>query len=306
MIARRIWPAFAAAVLGGLAAVVVAQQDMSKVEIRTEKLADDVWVLYGAGGNIGLCSGPDGALFVDDQFAPLSPKILAAAKSASDAPVRWVVNTHWHGDHVGGNENMVAAGATLIAHDRVRQRMIEGQDNKTFGRKVDPAPAKALPVITFSDTTTLHVNSEDVVAFHVAPAHTDGDVIVWFPKANVVHMGDTYFSASYPIIDLESGGSIDGMVAASERVLSRIDDATKVIPGHGKVSDKAGLQKYHDMLVGTRAAVAKLVKAKKTVDEAVAAKPTAPWDDAWGQGSMKPVLYTTLLYTELAAAKKMK
>jgi len=300
---RRAGPALAAALLGGLVAVVVAQTDFSKVEVRTEKLADDVWVLYGAGGNIGLCSGPDGAMLVDDQFAPLSEKILAAVKAANDVPLRWVVNTHWHGDHVGGNEAMAAAGATLIAHDRVRQRLIEGQDNKTFNRKVDPAPAKALPLITFNDSTTLHVNGEDAVAFHVPPAHTDGDVVVWFPKANVVHMGDTFFSSTYPIIDLESGGHIDGLIATSERVLPRIGDATKVIPGHGQVSDKAGLQRYHDMLVGVRAAVAKLVKQKKSVDDAVAAKPTAPWDDAWGKGYMKPDMFTRIVYTDLSAKK---
>jgi len=303
MIARRTWPALSAALLGGLVAVGVAQQDMSKVEVRTEKLADDVWVLYGAGGNIGLCSGPDGALLVDDQYPQLSARILAAAKAANDAPLRWVVNTHWHGDHVGGNENMAAAGALLIAQDRVRQRMIEGQENKTFNRKVAPAPAKALPVVTFSDTTTLHVNGEDAIVFHVAPAHTDGDAIVWFPKANVVHMGDTYFSATYPIIDLESGGSIDGLIAASERVLAKIDGATRVIPGHGKVSDRAGLQGYHDMLVGVRAAVAKLVQQQKTLDDVVAAKPTAAWDETWGKGFMKPDLFTKIVYTELSARK---
>jgi glyoxylase-like metal-dependent hydrolase (beta-lactamase superfamily II) len=301
MIARKTWPAVSAALLGGLAAVVVAQQDMSKVEIKTEKLAADVWVLYGAGGNIGLCSGPDGALLIDDQYAPLSSKILAAVKTVNDVPLRWVVNTHWHGDHTGGNEAMVTAGATLIAHDRVRQRLMEGQDNKLFNRKVEPAPAKALPMITFNDSTTLHVNGEDAVAFHVAPAHTDGDVVVWFPKANVVHMGDTFFSSFYPIIDLDSGGSIDGLISTSERVLAKIDGATRVIPGHGQVSDKAGLQKYHDMLVGVRAAVAKLVKQKKSLDEVVAAKPTAPWDEVWGKGFMKPDFFTKIVYTELSA-----
>ena len=304
MIPRRAWPALSAALLGGLVAVGVAQQDLSKVEIRTEKLADDIWVLYGAGGNIGLCSGPDGALLVDDQYPQLSARILAAAKAANDAPLRWVVNTHWHGDHVGGNENMAAAGALLIAQDRVRQRMIEGQENKTFNRRVEPAPAKALPMVTFDDTTTLHVNGEDAIVFHVAPAHTDGDAIVWFPKANVVHMGDTYFSATYPIIDLESGGSIDGLIAASERVLAKIDGATRVIPGHGQVSDKAGLQKYHDMLVGVRAAVAKLVKKQKSLDDVVAAKPTAPWDETWGKGFMKPDFFTKIVYTELSARKR--
>jgi glyoxylase-like metal-dependent hydrolase (beta-lactamase superfamily II) len=295
--------AVSAALLGGVVAVVVAQQDWSKVEIKTEKLADNVWVLYGTGGNIGVCSGPEGTLLIDDQYPQLSEKILAAAKAVNDVPVRWVVNTHWHGDHVGGNEAMANAGATLIAQDRVRQRMMEGQDNQSTGRKVDPAPAKALPVITFNDSTTLHVNGEDAIAFHVAPAHTDGDVIVWFPKANVVHMGDTFFNGLYPRIDLESGGSVDGMIAASERVLAKIDGQTKVIPGHGQVSDKAGLQTYHDMLVGVRGAVAKLVKQKKTLEQAQAAKPTAPWDDVWGKGFIKPDLFVEFIYTELSKKK---
>jgi len=291
----------AAALLGGAAAVVVAQSDLDKVQIRADKLAGNVWVLYGAGGNIGLLAGDDGMLLVDDQFAPLTPRILAAVKTAAgDAPIRWVVNTHWHGDHVGGNENLATTGATVFAHDRVRARLLEGQDNKFFGRKVPPATGKALPLVTFNDSTTLHVNGEDAVVFHVAPAHTDGDAIVWFPRANVVHMGDTFFSSFYPIIDLESGGSIDGMIGACERVLPRIDGSTRVIPGHGPAADKAQLQKYHDMLVGARAAVAKLVREKQTLEQAVAARPTAPWDDVWGKGFMKPDDFTRILYTELS------
>ena len=227
-IRRTLLAVTVAVLLGGAVAVVVAQNDMDKVEIKTEKLASNVWMLSGAGGNMGLCAGADGAVLVDDEFAPLSAKILAAVKQAGDQPVRWVVNTHWHGDHVGGNEAMATAGAMILAQDRVRVRMIEGQDNKFFGRKIEPAPAKALPLVTFNDSTTLHVNGEDIVVFHVAPAHTDGDAIVWFTKANVVHMGDTFFNGFYPIIDLESGGSIDGMIAASARVLPRIGAATKV------------------------------------------------------------------------------
>lgn len=289
-----------AAALGGGAALVVAQGGMDKIEIKAEKLGGNVWVLYGAGGNMGLCAGPDGAVLIDDEFAPLSARILAAVKQTADQPVRWVVNTHWHGDHVGGNQNMAEAGATILAHDRVRARLIEGQDSKFFGRKTEPATGKALPLVTFNDSTTLHLNGEAVLVFHVAPAHTDGDAIVWFPNANVVHMGDTFFNGIYPIVDLESGGSVDGMIAASARVLSRLGPDAKVIPGHGPVTDRATLQKYHDMLVGTRAAVAKLVKEKKTLEQVVAAKPTAPWDEAWGKGFMKPDVFTTVLYNELS------
>jgi glyoxylase-like metal-dependent hydrolase (beta-lactamase superfamily II) len=225
--------------VGGLTAVVMAQNNFDKVEIKTEKLADGVWVMYGAGGNIGLCAGSDGALLIDDQYAELSPKILAAAKQAGGQPIRWVVNTHWHGDHVGGNTNMTEAGALVFAQDRVRDRLLEGQDNKFFGRKVPPASGKALPVVTFGETTTLHVNGEDAVAFHVAPAHTDGDVMVWFPKANVLHMGDTFFNGLYPIIDLESGGSVDGMIGAAELALAQVKANTKIIPGHGPVTARS-------------------------------------------------------------------
>ena len=304
MMPRRMVVALGISLLvGGLTAVVMAQNNFDKLEIKTEKLADGVWVMYGAGGNIGLCAGPDGALLIDDQYAELSPKILAAAKQAGGQPVRWVVNTHWHGDHVGGNTNMTEAGALVFAQDRVRERLLEGQDNKFFGRKVPPASGKALPVVTFGETTTLHVNGEDAVAFHVAPAHTDGDVMVWFPKANVLHMGDTFFNGLYPIIDLESGGSVDGMIGAAELALARVKADTKIIPGHGPVTDKVTLQAYHDMLVGVRAAVAKLVAERKTLDETVAAKPTAPWDDKWGKGFIKPDVFTKVVYTELSAKK---
>ncbi len=304
MMPRRMVVALGISLLvGGLTAVVMAQNNFDKVEIKTEKLADGVWVMYGAGGNIGLCAGPDGALLIDDQYAELSPKILAAAKQAGGQPVRWVVNTHWHGDHVGGNTNMTEAGALVFAQDRVRERLLEGQDNKFFGRKVPPASGKALPVVTFGETTTLHVNGEDAVAFHVAPAHTDGDVMVWFPKANVLHMGDTFFNGLYPIIDLESGGSVDGMIGAAELALGRVKADTRIIPGHGPVTDKVTLQAYHDMLVGVRAAVAKLVAERKTLDETVAAKPTAPWDDKWGKGFIKPDVFTKVVYTELSAKK---
>jgi glyoxylase-like metal-dependent hydrolase (beta-lactamase superfamily II) len=301
---RRTFAALAVAILvGGAAAAVVAQGRFDKIEVKSDKLADGLWVLYGAGGNLALDAGSDGALLVDAQYAEMSPKILAAVKQLTDQPIRWLVNTHWHGDHTGGDANMAEAGALVFAHDRVRERLVEGQVNQFFGRTVEPASGKALPVVTFKDDMTLHVNGEDAVAFHVAPAHTDGDVMVWFPKANVLHMGDTFFSGLYPIIDLESGGSIDGMVADAELALKKVNAGTKIIPGHGPVGDKATLQAYHDMLVGVRAAVAKLVKQKKTLEETVAAKPTAPWDEQWGKGFIKPEVFTKMVWTELSKKK---
>ncbi|MEQ1831644.1 MAG: MBL fold metallo-hydrolase [Candidatus Eisenbacteria bacterium] len=304
MLSRRLWAALAAATLvGGAAAAVVAQGRFDKIEVKSEKLADGLWVLYGAGGNIGVRAGADGVLLVDAQYAEMSPKVLAAVKQLSDQPIRWLVNTHWHGDHTGGNANMTAAGALLFAHDRVRERLLEGQDNKFFGRKVEPASGKALPVVTFPDVLTLHVDGEDEVAFHVPPAHTDGDVMVWFPRSNVLHMGDTFFNGLYPIIDLESGGSIDGMIANAELALGKVSADTKIIPGHGNVTDRTTLQAYHDMLVGVRAAVAALVKQGKALDDVVAAKPTAPWDDQWGKGFVKPEVFTKVVYTELSAKK---
>lgn len=301
---RRTFAALAVAILvGGAAAAVVAQGRFDKIEVKSDKLADGLWVLYGAGGNLALDAGSDGALLVDAQYAEMSPKILAAVKQLTDQPIRWLVNTHWHGDHTGGDAHMAEAGALVFAHDRVRERLIEGQVNQFFGRTVEPASGKALPAVTFDGAMTLHVNGEDAVAFHVAPAHTDGDVMVWFPKANVLHMGDTFFSGLYPIIDLESGGSIDGMVADAELALKKVNAGTKIIPGHGPVGDKATLQAYHDMLVGVRAAVAKLVKQKKTLEETVAAKPTAPWDEQWGKGFIKPEVFTKMIWTELSKKK---
>jgi glyoxylase-like metal-dependent hydrolase (beta-lactamase superfamily II) len=277
-----------------------AQRDLSQVQIKTEKLASNVWALQGAGGNVALCAGPDGALLVDDQYDQLSEKILEAVKQASGQPLRWVVNTHWHGDHTGGNEKMAQAGALVMAHDRVRIRMVEGLESQRWKRTTPPAAPKALPLVTFNDSTTLHVNGETIVVFHVAPAHTDGDAIVVFTKANVVHMGDTFFNGFYPIIDTESGGRSAGMIAAAERVLARIDAQTNLIPGHGPVTSRTALERYRDMLKGTRGAVAKLVKQKKTLEEVQAAKPTAPWDEQWGKGSVKPELYVEMLYSDLA------
>jgi len=295
--------AIVAALSLGAVAAVVAQNDMSKVEVRDQKLTPSVHVLFGAGGNIGLLVGPEGALVVDAQYKELSPKVLAAIKGVTEHPVKYLVNTHWHGDHTGGNENMANAGALIIAHDNVRKRMSEGLYVELFQSQVPPSPTPALPVITFNDTTTFHVNGEDVVVFHVAPAHTDGDALVWFKNANVVHMGDIFFNGMYPVIDYSSGGRIDGMITACDKVLPLLAADTQVIPGHGPMATKAELQAYRDMLVGIRGEVAKLVKQGKNLEQVVAAKPTAKWDEQWGKGFIKPDLITKILYINLSGKK---
>ena len=278
--------------------------DFDKVEIKTQPLAGGVSALFGAGGNIGVLVSPDGVLLVDDQFAPLTPKILAAVKALSDKPVRLVLDTHWHGDHVGGNENLAQGGAVIVAQDNVRKRMTEGQVSKFFDRTTPPAKPAALPLVTFDRDVTLHLGEETIRALHVDHAHTDGDVIVRFEKANVVHMGDTFFSGFYPIIDLESGGSIDGMIAAADRALPLMDAATKVIPGHGPVSDRAGLVEYRAMLTGIRDAIRAQVKRGKSLAQVQAAKPTAPWDAKWGNGYLKPDRFTEIVFNSLSSVPR--
>ncbi|MDQ3160644.1 MAG: MBL fold metallo-hydrolase, partial [Pseudomonadota bacterium] len=211
-----------------------AQQDFSKVEIKTSTLREGTHMLTGSGGNMVASTGADGVFLIDDQFAPLSEKIRAALSALSEKPLRFVVNTHWHGDHTGGNENLGKAGAVIVAHDNVRKRM--SVEQLVRGSKVPASPGGALPVVTFTSDLTLHLNGDDVRVHHVAHAHTDGDALVKFERANVLHMGDVYFNGLYPFIDVDSGGSIDGVLAAVVSGLALSNDATLVVPGHGAIS----------------------------------------------------------------------
>jgi cyclase len=294
----------AAALILSIPAARAQDQDFSKVEITSTKLAEGVYVLFGQGGNIGVSVGKDGVFVVDDQYAPLTAKIRAAIEKLSDKPVRFVLNTHWHGDHTGGNENMAGAGALIVAHENVRKRMSVEQFNEIFNRKTPPSPEAALPVVTYAEAVTFHLNGDDVDCFHVAPAHTDTDSIVVFKKANVVHMGDTFFNGFYPFIDVSTGGSLEGVLAAAERVLALANDTTQIIPGHGPVGKKADLKAYRDMLATVRDRVKPLVVAGKSLAEVQAAKPLASLDETWGKGFMKPEVFLTVAYTALGGTKK--
>lgn len=275
-----------------------AQRDFSAVEITAEKVADGVYMLQGAGGNIGLSVGEDGAFVIDDQYAPLSDKILAAIGEITDQPVAFVVNTHYHGDHTGGNEAFGATGAHIVAHDNVRKRLAEGVT--TFFGETGPAADGALPVITFSDTATFHWNEDEIHVFHPDRAHTDGDAIVHFRKADVVHMGDVLFAGSFPFIDYGGGGDIDGYIKALEKVAGMISDDTKVIPGHGPVSGKADLLASAAMLKDVRARIQKTIDDGLDEDAAVAAAPLADLEEEWGGGFINAERMTRKIYRGLS------
>jgi glyoxylase-like metal-dependent hydrolase (beta-lactamase superfamily II) len=260
-----------------------------------------VYVIYGRGGNIGVSAGADGVFLIDDQYAPLTPKIKAELAKLSAAPVRFIINTHWHSDHTGGNEALAGEGALVLAHDNVRQRMSVEQFMAFFERTVPPSPPAALPVVTFNDTVTFHLNGDEIHVFHMPGAHTDGDALVHFRRANVIHMGDTLFYGLYPFIDVDSGGSIAGTIAAVDAALALADEKTRIVPGHGNsVTDKAGLTAYRDMLVTVRGRIAGLVAEGKTLEEVQAAAPTAEYDAEWGQGFIKPDRWVALIYKDLS------
>ena len=282
-----------------LATSVWSNNHWQSVEITTVPLAGGLYMLMGEGGNIGVSIGIDGTFIIDDQYAQLTNKITAALKTLSGDQPRFLVNTHWHGDHTGGNENIGKTGAVIVAHENVRTRLLEEQSIPLFKMTKPPSPSAALPLITFKDQMTLHVNGQDVRVIHVTNAHTDGDAIVHFTGANVIHTGDIFFNGFYPFIDSHSGGSIAGMIAASQAVLDMADDNTQIIPGHGPLASKAELQAYHDMLVTVESSIGDLVKAGKTVEEVVAAKPTAELDREWGDGPLPTELWVRIVYGAL-------
>ena len=291
------------ATLALLAAPAAAQRDLSSVEVKVERIAPGVAVLFGAGGNIGLSYGPDGNIIVDDQYAPMSEKILAAIATVDPDPVRFVVNTHWHGDHTGGNEAMGKRGAVILAHSNVRTRMSSEQFIAALNDKVPASPKDALPVVTFEDGVTLHLNGDTLHVVHVANAHTDGDSIIHWQNANVLHMGDTFFHKfSLPFIDLSSGGSIDGLIAAVDKGIAASNETTRIIPGHGPVASRSELVAYRAMLADIRSKVAAGIRAKRSLAQIQATKPAAPYGMA--EGFIKPDQFVAFVHESLTRPKK--
>jgi len=276
-----------------------AQTDFSKVQMKATKVAGNVWMLEGAGGNIGVSVGDDGLLIVDDQFAPLADKIRAALKGIADKKLHFILNTHWHGDHTGGN---VAFGpeATIIAHDNVRKRLATEQKSTVFNSTTPPSPKEALPVITFDQTLTVHFNGEEIRAIHYPKGHTDGDSVIFFSTSNVVHLGDDFFAGRFPFVDLESGGSVEGLIKNIGEIIAKIPAGAKLIPGHGPISTVDDLKNYHRMLQQTTEIVRGKISAGKTLDQIKSEGLPAEWAP-WGAGFIKTDRWVETIYKSLTA-----
>src|SRR5579863_2042956 len=283
-------------------ALAQAPVDYSKVQIETVKLTPNFYVLNGQGGAIGVLTGPDGVLMVDSQFAPLTEKIVAAIKQVSTSPIRFLINTHVHGDHTGGNENLAKMGVTIFAREELRNRLAHPAPGAN-GAPGTPAPAAALPVITYSTPLTIHMDGEDVQAIPIPKAHTDGDTLVYFPNANVIMIGDYFRSLGYPNIDRANGGSLPGMLAGIDAAIKLCNATTKVVPGHGEITDRSGLMAHRDMIIAIRDKIAPMVSQGKTLAEVTAAKPTADYDSKVPGVGTTGERFIGQVYAELKAGK---
>ena len=276
-----------------------AQQDFSKVEIKATKVAGNIYMLEGSGGNIGVSVGPDGILIVDDQYAPLADKIKAALKTLGEGKLKFILNTHYHGDHTGGNITF-GPEAPIIAQTNVRQRLSEEQKLKFLNRTMPASPKEALPVITFDNAVSVFFNGEEIKVIHFPHGHTDGDSVVFFTGAKVVHMGDDFFNGMFPFVDLEAGGDVEGMTKNVGDIISKLPAGVKIIPGHGPLSDADGLKAFHNMLVQTTDIVRKRMAAGKTLDQIKAEGLPEEWK-TWGSAFIKTDVWLTLVYNSLSA-----
>lgn len=293
------FPGIIALVITALFASTSTPAQEQKVEYIPTTLSDTLTMLKGQGGNIAISAGEDGVYIIDDQLQPLTDQLLVAISEISDQPIRFVINTHFHHDHVGGNETIGKGGAVIIAHDNIHQRMSSDYYSNFFDNTWPAWPQDALPVITFNDQITLHFNGEIAKVYHVPHGHTDGDSIVHFPASDVIHMGDIYFNGLYPYIDLDGGGNIEGMIAGAELGVSIAGEDTQIIPGHGPLSNKANLAEYRDFLVTARNNVQKLIDQGKNLEQAVTARPTAQWDATLGAVWITPEQLVIFIYNSL-------
>jgi cyclase len=274
-----------------------AQDDYSKVEIKATKISGNVYMLEGSGGNIGVSVGVDGILIVDDEFAPLAEKIKAALKTLGEGKLKFILNTHWHGDHTGGNAPL-GREAPIIAHDNVRKRMSTEQRLEFFKQTVPASPNEALPVITFDQSLSVHFNGEEIKVIHFPHGHTDGDSVIFFTTSNVVHMGDDFFAGQFPFVDLDSGGSVQGMAKNVGEIIPKLPAGVKLIPGHGPISTIDDLKAYHRMLLETTEIVRKKIAAKKSLDQVKKEGLPAEWK-SWGEGFIKTDQWLELVYRSL-------
>lgn len=273
-------------------------QDFSKVEIKATKVAGNVYMLEGSGGNIGVSVGPDGILIVDDQFAPLADKIKVALKTLGEGKLRFVLNTHWHGDHTGGNA-VFSPDASIIAHDNVRKRLSTEHKSEFFKRTIPASPKEALPVITFDKSLSVHFNGEEIRVIHFPQGHTDGDSVIFFTGSNVVHLGDDFFAARFPFVDLESGGTVQGLIKNIGEIILKLPAGVKLIPGHGPISTVDDLKLYHGMLQATTDVVRKKMGSGKTLAEIKAEGLPEEWK-SWGSGFIKTDMWLETIHRSLS------
>ncbi len=278
--------------------------DFANVPITVEPLRENIYFIHASGGNMVLAVGEDGALLVDNEFAELNERLQETISKLSPKPLRYVFNTHWHWDHTGMNEALAATGAVILAHDQSRERMLTPQHHQFFDRTSPPVARAALPVITFPRAMSLHLNGESIQFLYTSDAHTDGDAIAWFPKSNVVHLGDLYISELYPIIDVNSGGDVNGYAPALDAVLAVIDDDTRVVPGHGRVASRADLQIYRNMIVTTRDRVAALMDDGLLLEAVLLARPTREFDQAWASDRVGPDDWVTMVFNSLTRTRQ--
>ena len=269
------------------------------VEFVATQLSGTLTLIKGGGGNVVVSAGEDGVYLIDDEIKPLSDALLAEIRKISDEAIRFVINTHYHGDHVGGNETMHKSGAVIIAHDNVLRRMSTEQFNNFRNEVTEPWPLGALPVITFSEEISLNLNGETARVYHVANGHTDGDAIIHFPVSNVIHMGDVFFNGRYPFIDLDAGGSLQGTLAGVDMALGMANEDTRIVPGHGPLGSSSDLLLYRDFLVQARANVQALIDQGMSLEQIIAARPTAEWDEAMGKVWITPAQMVTFIYNSL-------